>query len=118
MSYAENRKRARTINTQPTLTDQAGARDTDINVIVKTFTRTGMVPGAQGTPIFGQDFTKLPMDLRGYIETARELEDIRQRLPPQLQNMDLAELMALTPTDIHTKLQPPAPTPATKEKDE
>lgn len=118
MSYYENRKRAQTVNTNPTMTDQAGARDTDINVIVKTFTRTGMVPAAQGKPLVGMDFTQLPQDLRGFIETANNLNQIKNRLPAELRAMDIAELMALTPEQITNKLTPPAPTPAPKEKTE
>lgn len=113
--YYENRKRAQTVNTDPTLTDQAGANDTDINVIVKTFTRTGMVPGAQNKPLVGMDFTQLPTDFRGFIETANTLNQLRNKLPDQFRQMDLAELMALTPADIQTRLQPPAPTPAKEE---
>lgn len=116
--YYENRKRAQTVNTDPTMTDQAGAHDTDINVIVKTFRRTGMVPGAQQPPMVGMDFTQLPTDLRGFIETANTLNQLRNKLPEQFRGMDLAELMALTPADIQTKLQPPAPTPAPKENAE
>lgn len=110
MSYYEkNRLRARTRNTEPTLTDQAGARDTDINVIVKTFTRTGMVPSGQGKPLVGLDFTQLPQDLRGFIETANSLNQIKNRLPAELRSMDIAELMALTPEQLRNKLTPPTP---------
>lgn len=60
-----------------------------------------------------EDFTDLPRDLRGYIEQARGLEDLRERLPEQLKTQKLEELLQLTPQQIHGLLfpQPPAPTP-------
>lgn len=74
-----------------------------------------MVPGAHNAPMMGMDFTNLPTDFRGFIETARTLNQLRDKLPAQFRDMDLAELMALTPTDIQTKLQPPAKPPAKEE---
>lgn len=119
MYYQRNRLKAQFKNTDPTLADQAGARDTDINVIVKRFTQTGMVPGSQQTPMSG-DFTNLPRDLRGYIETSKQLHALRHRLPKELQDMDFAELLALRPDELTAILTPkPADPPAkTEEKPE
>jgi len=56
------------------------ARDTDLNIIVEKFKITGRVPSAQQQPIAG-DFTNLPDDLRGFIETAKSIKDCRAKLP-------------------------------------
>lgn len=111
------RTAARTINTDPTLTDQSQAKETDINVIVGRYGIGNTMPGHNKQGIYG-DFTNLPTDLRGYIDTARELEKIRGRLPPQLRDKPTEELMALKPEDIKKILTPeptPAPTPAPQE---
>lgn len=104
--YYENRKRARTVNSQPTLTEQSMARDTDINIIVSKFRITGRVPAAQQQPMAG-DFTNLPTDLRGFIESARTIKDVRKQLPPQLREMPVEELLALTPDKLASILSPP-----------
>lgn len=112
--WKENRKRARTFNTDETLTDQAAARDTDINVIVGRFTKTGMVPVAQDKPM-GGDFVDMPTDLRGFIEAARKQAYIRTQLPVELRDMEPAELLALTPEEIAKKLKKPDTKPDTIE---
>lgn len=111
MGYYENRKRAQTVNTEPTLTEQSMARDTDINIIVEKFRITGRVPGAQTEPMAG-DFSELPDDLRGFIESAKSIKEVRRKLPPQLREMPIEELLALTPDKLTSILTPPAPTPA------
>jgi len=115
MNYYTNRKRARTINTTPTMTDQAGARETDINVIVGQFQISGMVPGATGEPMNG-DFTNLPTDLREMIELARAMPDIRKALPDKLRDMSIQDLLQLTPDKLTEILTPPADPPADQEK--
>lgn len=104
--YYENRKRARTINNKPTKTEQSGAAQTDINVIVKSFKITGRVPGASTEPMAG-DFSELPTDLREMIETAKGIKEKRQGLPPQLRDMPIEELLALTPDKLANILTPP-----------
>lgn len=111
MFYEKNRLRARTNSTQPTMTDQSQARETDINVIVQRFTVTGRVPGPSTQPIAGVDFTKMPEDFRGFIHKARTLEENRRKLPKELRDMPIGELMALTPEQLTAKLTPPAPSP-------
>lgn len=102
--YKRNRLRAQTTNTDPTLTEQSMAKDTDINIIVQKFRITGRVPGAQQTPIAG-DFTNLPTDLREMIETSRDLKRRRAQLPPELREMPIEELLALTPDKLRETLK-------------
>lgn len=106
MSYRENKARARTVNNDPTMTEQSQARDTDINVIVGRFLKTGMAPGAPQEPQFG-DFSNLPTDLRGFIEVANTLAEKRQALPDKLRDMPMDELLALTPDELTNILTPP-----------
>lgn len=116
MSYAINRLRARISNTEPTLTDQSQARDADINVIVGRYLTTGRVPAPTSQPLYG-DFTETPEDLRGYIHRARTLDANRRKLPKELRDMPIAELMALTPDQLKAIITPaekPADKPADK----
>lgn len=105
-NYARNKERAITRNTDPSLTEQSMAKDTDINVIVGRFSITGRVPGAQGQPMSG-DFTQMPDDLRGFIEAAKEMKEHRNRLPEQLRDLPMDKLLALTPSEITNILTPP-----------
>ncbi|WNK12988.1 MAG: internal scaffolding protein [Microvirus sp.] len=107
MNYQKNRIKARTVNHQPTLTDQAGARDTDINVIVKQFLVHGQMPGTTKQPIPDADFTRLPTDLRGFIDLGRSIQDNKAKLPPSLQGMSTDKLLALTPEELKIILAPP-----------
>lgn len=111
MKYQENKARAKTKNTEPTMTDQSAARETDINVIVQRYAVHGTMPGSAQQPISG-DFTELPTDLRAMIEKTREVADLRKKLPKELRSMTMPELMALTPEQLKNKLTPPeAPKP-------
>lgn len=111
--WINNRKRARTINNDPTETDQSQAMDTDINVIVAKFAVSGRVPASKDKPM-GGDFTALPRDLREFIETAKDLKNQWRKLPKELQGMRLEELVLSTNEQLAAKLAP-APTPAPKE---
>ena len=116
-SYYQNRKRAQTItdlNKTPSLTEQSLANDTDINIIVQKFRTTGRVPAAQNQPMAG-DFTHLPTDLRGFIETAKSIKETRRQLPPQLRDMPMEELLTLT-HDKLTHILTPAPKPDEEKK--
>lgn len=113
MSYAANKIAARTVNNEPTMTDQAAARDTDINVIVKQFTQHGQMPGKTGQPLY-EDWTDMPDDLREYIETSRAIAQHHARLPEQLRSMSTEELLALTPQELRNKLTPPETKPEEK----
>lgn len=111
-NYAANKISSRTRNNgKPSLTDQSQAKDTDINIIVNRFLKTGTAPGAPVAPIHG-DFTELPQDLRAFIETSRTIHKHRNRLPEQLRNMPVDELMRLTPDALARILAPPATPPA------
>lgn len=107
-NYHRNKAKAIYNNTEPSLTDQAAAKDTDINVIVKGFLTHGQAPGQTGSPMF-DDFTQNPSDLREYIERARTLDEHRAKLPAQIRNLALEELLALTPETLRAKLTPVEP---------
>lgn len=106
----------KTYNDLPSLTDQAGAHDTDINVIVKGYLRHGQVPGAKQPPTFGEDYSQLPTDLRGFLELAKSVEAKRQTLPEKIRNWSTDELALLTPSDLAKILAPP-PKPAETPKE-
>lgn len=114
--YQRNKARAIYRNTEPTMTDQAGAKETDINVIVGRFMVSNQLPTTGQEPIYG-DFTNLPEDLRGFIETAQSLAEKRAELPEALRDMPIEELLALTPEELTNKLTPPAPTPDNDNKE-
>lgn len=103
-NWRKNKIHAIFINTEPTLTDQSSARDTDINVIVAQFGIHGQVPQGAKPPIYG-DFTEHPESLRETIEMSRRIQDHRQRLPDALKNLSLEELLALTPETLREKLK-------------
>lgn len=113
--YYENRLRARTVNNQPSLTEQSMAKDTDINIIVQKFRTTGRVPGSDTEPMSG-DFTEMPEDLRGFIECAKSMMDHRAKLPLQLRHLATNQLLNLTPQQLTNILTPPAPKPAEENK--
>lgn len=109
--YLQRKAAAIFVNNQPTMTDQSGARETDINIIVGKMGITGALAQAQGEPTYG-DFSDFPADLRETIELARGLNAQRAKLPEQLRDKPIEELMALTRDDI-TRILTPAQTPAT-----
>lgn len=108
--YQRNKIRAQFTNTEPTMTDQAAARETDINVIVSRYGISAQMPTNGSEPMYG-DFSELPEDLREYIETARTFAEHRQNLPEAIRDMPIEELLALTPDELSNKLTPPAPKP-------
>lgn len=113
MTYAQNKTRAIYRDTTPTKTDQAGARESDINIIVGQQLITGYAPGAKKQPMY-EDFSQLPTDLREMIERSRNMENMRNRLPPQLREMPLEQLLMLNKdelTRILTPEKPPAQAP-------
>lgn len=112
MYYAQNKLVARTINNKPTKTDQSQAASTDLNLIIKQYGITGRVPAPTAEPMSG-DFTEIPDNLRDMIESARMLDAMRAKLPKQLRDRPLEELVLLTHEQLTTILTPtPAPTPA------
>lgn len=111
-TYKANKQDAITFQKKPTLTDQSQAENTDINIIVTRFLRTGQAPQGK-QPIFA-DFTQLPEDLRGFIEMGRNKQKLLDALPEQLKGLTPEELFALTNEQITEKLTPPKPTEETK----
>lgn len=110
--YYKNRNRARTKTTGTTATDQAGAKDTDINIIISKFKITGQAPGPATAPM-GGDFTGLPEDLRQMIETARAIQQTRAQLPQPLRDLPLDKLLTLTGAELKHIMKPPQSTEET-----
>lgn len=104
----------KTSNNEPTLTDQSMAAQTDINIIVTQFLRTGQTP--QGKQMQYGDFTQLPTDLRGFIEMGRSIEENRSKLPEQLREIPVEYLVRMTNEQINGILNPPDKTADTKEE--
>jgi len=102
-------------STEPSMTEQSMAQETDINVIISRFAISRTVPGSSRQPMSG-DFSNLPTDLRGFIEAGKRLGQLRARLPEKLRNMSNEELFALTSEQLKTILTPPAPQPVPQEK--
>lgn len=113
--YKQNKANAVTFNTAPTLTDQSQASTTDINIIMTQFMRTGAIPNAR-EPIYA-DFTQLPEDLRGFIERARSVEQLKATLPKELAAMSLEDLVALKPEQLKAILTPVEPTNEPKKEE-
>lgn len=118
-TYKTNKAKAIFRNEEPSATDQSQANDTDINVIIKRYGITGSAPGAAHEAMY-EDFSELPNDLREMIEQSRDMARLRRELPAPLQEMDLHELLSLTPDKINAILQPtnkPTDTPPDKPTD-
>lgn len=112
-NWMTNKIRAMTNTKLPTRTDQAGARETDVNVIVKNFTVHGQLPKGSAEPMYA-DFTLLPKDLRGFIDMGRGLKDTAAQLPDALKSIPLEQLIGMSDQDLAARLKPakpPAPTP-------
>lgn len=115
-NYQQKKLAAIHFNDEPTMTDQSAAEDTDINVIVNQFMRTGQLTAGATPPTQG-DFTQIPTNLRDMIELGRSVRFHRNRLPKQLQGMTDHELLALTPDALRKILtDEPAPKPAEKKE--
>lgn len=107
--YYQNRVKAQYTQTEPSLADQAGARETDLNVIVGRMIPGGMVPGLKGPGIYA-DWTGVPTDLRGLFEQGRSLIQKRGELPEQLRDIPLDALMRLTNEQLAAIMAPPKQT--------
>lgn len=107
-NWEKNKAKARFKSTKETKTDQSQAHETDINVIVNQFLKTGRQPMER--KLISGDFTPLPPDLRSFIETGRTLHDSRDKLPPQLRGLTNDQLFSLTPDDLR-RILTPAQTP-------
>lgn len=118
LNYEQYRKRANllaSVNNEPTKTDQSGAEDSDVNVIVKRYGVYGTTPSGLKQPQFGSDYSEIPTDLRDMIESARMLEIYRGELPEALRALNVEDLITMTPQAIADILNPPATKPANTE---
>lgn len=59
----------------PSMTEQFHRDDCDVNVILKRYMKTGVLPTSQKTPVFG-DFSGTPQD---YASAVQLLDDARER---------------------------------------
>lgn len=112
-SYLLRKARLATKDETPSMADQSGAEDTDVNVIVKRYGVYGTMPQGKMQPQYGQDFSQLPDDLRSAIETVRSLDKLHNELPGGLKSLTIEELMTYTPEAI-TRIAQPEPKPETK----
>jgi len=109
MSYKANKADAVTFNTEPTMTDQSQAEQTDINIIMTQFLRTGQ--SVQGKPPIYGDFSELPEDLRGFIEMGRSINHLKTELPEQLRAIPVEQLINLTNEQLVAIINPPQDNP-------
>lgn len=117
MLFSTQRERARTLatrTTKPTMTDQSGQNDADINTIVKTYAVTGQAPGAQRQGFYA-DLTQIPRDLKEMIDLAKDMETHRRKLPEKLQTLELDDLLYMTSAEIMEIMKPPEEKPPAKE---
>lgn len=108
MYYQLNKIASRTRTTDPSMTDQSAADSTNVNVILKNakFGNLDFGKGAAKAPHY-TDTTNLPADLRDMMELAKQLPGYIGQLPPELRDIPLDQLMAMTAEDIRTRLTPP-----------
>lgn len=99
MSYARNKAASRKPIIGVTKTDQSGARDTDINVIVDRMKQTGMFPAGAKQPFYA-DLSIIPDNLRDMMEMSKNIEEHRNQLPEALKGMSAAELLTADPQKI------------------
>nr|QJB20023.1 MAG: internal scaffolding protein [Microvirus sp.] len=104
--YLIRKAQLASINKDPSKADQSGAEDTDINVIVKRYGVYGTIPQSNKTAKFGEDFSELPDDLRGMIETARSLSFHQGELPVALQVLTVEDLMTYDAKALAELLKP------------
>jgi len=104
--YKTNRLVAQFKNVDPTKTDQSMAHETDINVIVGRFLKTGMIPPSGKTPMYA-DFAMIPANLQDAIRMGRMIQQHREDLPEPLQDMPVEQLLSLTQDDLVRILTPP-----------
>lgn len=99
MGYAENKAASRRPIVGETMTDQAGAAATDINIIVEKMRATGTFPAGAKQPMY-VDMSQLPDNLRDMLEMSRNIESQRNNLPEALRHLSTAELLAKKPEEI------------------
>lgn len=72
-----------TTNTEESKTQQSDKDDTNINVIVGRFMKTGQVPQVKDNPILGGDFTA-GADFRDHLEFIREAKEAFHEIPAKV----------------------------------
>lgn len=109
-----NKDRGKIVQQGPTMTDQSGAKDADLNVIVERMIRTGTVTQAKDQPMYG-DFSELPRDYREFIHQARSLEKLRGELPKELAALTVEDLVVMDNRALADYLKPKEPPQEVKE---
>lgn len=71
-----------TQNTEESMTQQDDAKDCDINLIMKRYTKTGQLPNILGTPL-GGDFTNTA-DYREMVEQIQQANELFQEIPAEI----------------------------------
>ncbi|QXP08295.1 MAG: internal scaffolding protein [Arizlama microvirus] len=78
----EREKAWATDNKEPTMTQKADASETDINVIMAKYQKTGQLPKVLTTPLFG-DFTNAP-DYREAVEAVNAANEAFMEIPAKI----------------------------------
>lgn len=73
-----------TDNTEPSLTQQSDAVSADINVIMRRYTKTGVLPPAKNPAQFG-DFSQIT-DFRTALDQIREAQEAFSALPSRIRS--------------------------------
>lgn len=71
-----------TINNEPSMTQEADANETDINVIMAKYQKTGQLPRQLMEPLFG-DFTQ-PIDYAQAVTAIRSAEEAFLEIPAKI----------------------------------
>lgn len=78
----ERSKNWATVNAQPSMTEQAPANETDINVIMQKYAKTGQMPRILQEPMYG-DFSN-PMSYGEAVLAVREAEEAFLQVPAKV----------------------------------
>lgn len=113
--HRENKEDAVYQETMPSLADQAGADETNVNIIMKKYAITGSIPG-HNKPHIDMDLSLMPSDLRTMLEITREVGKLRDQLPRELKDIPWDKLDSMTNAELAAILTPPAQTPAKKDE--
>jgi len=114
--------RSQTITTEPTLTDQSGADDTTIATIVRRATVSNMVPSSGKEPQY-LDWRNIPTNFADMVRYAKNLRNLRKKLPKELASMTDEQLDKLSYDELKSILEPiaqnkkPDPEPDPKPKE-
>lgn len=104
-THEERRAKARTVNNEPTMTDQSAASQTDLNLILQRYAQSGTLNSHGKEPMY-MDWTEYPEDYRDFIHKTREISELRERLPQELRDIPTEQLLYITPEELHARLKP------------